>query len=107
MAEICESDFYYINVFRDSAGEIHYSCEEFSIYCNGLVTFEGAVSDAYHHAVIGNWTYIGTLKSDAPITAQMHERVKSLEQAKAIVEGQGRLAVALSVDEIEVIAFSL
>ncbi len=91
---------YYVNLFRDDAGVMHYSTEEFAVGQQGLLNFEQAVEDAYRFSVLGDWRYICTLTPDEHITLTMRQRLKSFEQVRLVLESQGKMLRNYNIEEM-------
>ena len=91
---------FYVNVFCDNAGGLHYSTEEFAISRQGLFDFEEAVSDACQFAILGDWRYICTLCHDEQATLRMQARLNILDQARYITEEHGRKAKNYPIHEM-------
>lgn len=79
---------FYVNVYRDEQGGIHYSTEEFSIGQQGLFTVDAALRDAYALTVkFCDWDYVQTLCSEIPevTTAHIRKCLKKLGDAYTLV----------------------
>ncbi|HEU5046909.1 MAG TPA: hypothetical protein VFT64_03615 [Rickettsiales bacterium] len=74
---------FYINVFCDRHGEIHYSSEEFSIYQNRIESLNEVLDDALRLVALEEWSYIGTLSSDAGISAIITEEMSKLRASQS------------------------
>lgn len=94
-------DAYYVNVFRDSAGNTHYSTEEFAVNQTALSGFTEALEDAYHFAVLGNWQYVCTLHNDTAISARMRRDLFVIENARFIVENHGKIPDNYLAEELQ------
>lgn len=88
-ATFTEADgIFYVNVYRDEQGGIHYSTEEFSIGQQGLFTMDDALREAYALTVkCCDWDYVQTLCSEMPeeTTAHIRKCLKTLGNAYTIV----------------------
>src|ERR1700757_4744630 len=84
---------YYINIFRDDQGILHYSTEEFSVNQDNIPSLENALTNPCRFSVLGDWHYVCTLSNDSVITAQMCSRLRELENARFLVEIHGKTAV--------------
>ena len=83
---------FYVNVFCDDAGGIHYSTEEFAAGRQGLLNFDEAAEDACRFSVLGGWRYVCTLTPDERVTLKMHRRLNYLDQMRFMLESKGKAA---------------
>ncbi len=71
---------YYVNVFRDRLGNIHYSTEEFPFYRQGILTFAEALEDAGELSSLLDWHYVCTLGSDTHVTMAIRNQIDRAEE---------------------------
>src|SRR4051812_6936518 len=81
----------YINIYKDSDGKRHYSCEEFSVSDEGIFSFDDALDEAFRLCVLGNWKYVKTLCDVSPCTRKLQSRLGALENAASIVKEFGEM----------------
>lgn len=94
------ADVYYVNVFCDREGGLHYSTEEFSIHQNRIAESGAALDDAYRFSVAGDWRYICTLSNNEALTDEIFYRLKELGMIKFALEETGKTLRNCGIEEL-------
>ena len=62
---------YYINLFQDTNGALHYSCEEFAVGEDRITSLQEALGNAVHLQACYGWNYHGTLTLSSQDTSRI------------------------------------
>jgi len=97
---------HYCNVYRDQAGETHYSTEEFSVEQDGIYSFDDALHDAFLRCVLAKepWEYVSTMTDSASCTQRMASHLGALKNAASILKQAGENPEHYSIHDIEQVA---
>lgn len=94
---------FFINVYSDANGKIHYSTEELSLGKEGLFSANDAIAEAYSLTVLKtDWKYLSTTSNrQKAFTQEIRQTLNDLARAIKVLRDFGELPQNYKWNEVE------